>query len=71
MVLICKDPDDMGGSADCDDMQGHKLMMLSEVINLQHERGMVKGGRLVKADPIPISLRQTNFTTNLTEIMSY
>ena len=67
MVLICKALDDMGGSADGD----HKLMMLSKVVNLQHERGMVKGGRLVKADPIPISLRQTNFTTNLTEIMSY
>ena len=71
MVLICKVLDDMGGSVNGDEIQGHKLMMLSQLINLQHERGMVKGGRLVKADPIPISLRQTNFTTNLTEIMSY
>ena len=46
---------------------GETLVMVYEVIYLQQESGMVKGGLFVKAEPIPISLNsRTNVTTNFT-----
>ena len=43
-----------------------KATSLFEVTDLQQERGMVKGGLFVKAEPIPISLNRTSVTNNFT-----